>query len=91
MITLHLIVKGKVQGVFYRASAKEKAKKLGVNGWVKNTEEGNVEIVCEAAEDKIIDFVNWCKSGPGSAKVESIDVNEIEPGNFNGFEIIRKH
>ena len=61
MPAYHLIIKGKVQGVFFRASAKETAELLGVTGWVKNTKEGNVEAFINGDENKLQEFIAWCK------------------------------
>jgi len=54
--TVHLVISGKVQGVFYRASAKEQAEKLQINGWVKNTKEGNVEVLASGSEESLLKF-----------------------------------
>ena len=69
MPTIQLIIKGKVQGVFYRASAKEKAEDLGLTGWVKNTPEGYVEIMATGEMDVLERFITWCKKGPSRAFV----------------------
>jgi acylphosphatase len=87
--TVHLLIEGKVQGVFYRASARDKASELKITGWVKNTKEGNVEIVCQAAEPVLQQFINWCRQGPPKAKVEDLKVTEISAANFQDFRIVR--
>jgi acylphosphatase len=89
MITRHLVIKGKVQGVFFRASAKELAEALGIKGWVKNTEDGDVEIVCQGTEDQLAEFINWCKQGPSRAKVENVHIQEMPNEHFNEFRLIR--
>ena len=89
MPTKHLLIEGKVQGVFFRASAKERAERLQLTGWVKNTPVGNVEVVVSGAEENIATFVEWCKSGPERAKVTGITVRDVEEGTFPGFRIIR--
>jgi acylphosphatase len=88
--TLHLLIEGKVQGVFYRASAKEKADEMKITGWVKNTGDGNVEIVCQAGEAALQEFINWCKQGPTRAKVEHIKVTETTAAEFGDFRIVRE-
>lgn len=66
---------GKVQGVFFRRSAKIKAEELGVVGWVKNCDDGGVEAVCQGSKENVNKFIAWCKKGPPFAKVESVDVS----------------
>ena len=87
MPTIHLIVKGKVQGVFYRASAKDMAIKLGLKGWVKNTKEGYVEIKIQGPEDVLEEFVKWCYQGPPSAQVTGIDRFDLVEESFVDFRI----
>mgnify|MGYP006289533989 CR=1 FL=1 len=80
---------GRVQGVFFRANAKEKAQELGLNGWVKNREDGSVEMVIEGKEKTINDLLDWCKSGPGISKVNNINIlKEEEKEKLKGFEIL---
>lgn len=83
-------VSGKVQGVFFRASTKEKADELGVRGMVRNEADGSVFIDAEADETILAEFVNWCKKGPDRAKVTSVDVQESETlKNYSSFLIQR--
>ena len=89
MPTVHLIIKGRVQGVFYRVTARKVAEEIGVTGWVKNTAEGNVEIVATGSKDQLQKFVQWCRVGPAKAIVTDVLVNDKEEANFKGFEIIR--
>lgn len=72
MPTIHLIIKGTVQGVFYRATAKKIAEQLGVRGWVKNTEDENVEALVTGTERQLEEFISWCKKGPAKAKVTDV-------------------
>ena len=91
MPTTHLIIKGKVQGVFFRATTKDVADEIGVTGWVKNTEEGHVEIMANGSEDQLKEFIEWCKIGPRKAVVTDVMITNKERGeNFESFEIIRK-
>ncbi len=89
MKTIHLLIKGKVQGVFYRAKAKKMADKLGLNGWIKNTKEGNVVAVATGSEESLNEFINWCKKGPKDAKVTEVIVTSKDNDSFNGFSIAR--
>ena len=75
MRRVHVIIKGKVQGVFFRANTEERAKALGIKGYVKNTSEG-VEAVFEGDEEKVKDILEFCAVGPEGAKVTSIEVTE---------------
>jgi acylphosphatase len=89
MKTIRLTIKGKVQGVFYRATAKEVADMLGIKGWIKNLPDENVEIIATATEDLLQKFIDWCKLGPRKAKVDEVTVESLEFQEFNGFRIIR--
>lgn len=74
METVHLLIKGKVQGVFFRASAKKIAESLALKGWIKNTKEGHVESVVSGNHTSVIAFIEWCKTGPGKANVSDVVV-----------------
>ena len=89
MPTIHLLVKGKVQGVFYRASAKEIAQALELKGWVKNTREGHVEAVASGSEKNLQQFIEWCKKGPDKAIVQSVNVTAVNDESFDNFQIKR--
>ena len=89
MKTVQILIKGKVQGVFFRAGAKEMADKLNVKGWVKNTAEGDVEIVGSGEENDIYKFIEWCKRGPRRAVVTEIIVTQKEAVSFNEFSVRR--
>jgi len=78
-INAHVIISGKVQGVFFRANTKKKAIEYGLTGWVKNTSDGCVEAVFEGEEDKLKDMIKWCKIGPKLSKVTSV---KIKYNNF---------
>ena len=83
LIQLHLIISGKVQEVFYRTSAKDKADEFELKGWVKNSDNGKVEILVQGDESKIKKFITWCKKGPKNADV--MDVEIIEEQGFEDF------
>ncbi|MEP6596634.1 MAG: acylphosphatase [Ginsengibacter sp.] len=89
MPTIHLLIKGKVQGVFYRATAKQLASELGLTGWIKNTREGNVEATISGDEKHLKNFEKWCKQGPDKAVVEEVVVTQKEETAFNSFMIVR--
>lgn len=91
MPTIHLIIKGKVQGVFYRATAKEVAEEIGVTGWIKNTSEGNVELMATGTEEQLIYLIDWCKQGPPKSIVSDVMVTKKEKEEaFKDFQILRK-
>jgi acylphosphatase len=86
---LTILVKGKVQGVFFRASTKEKADQLKIVGTVRNQADGSVFIEAEGSDQSMIEFVNWCRRGPTHARVDEIHVNEVSARNFDSFQVIR--
>ncbi|HWO42920.1 MAG TPA: acylphosphatase [Candidatus Eisenbacteria bacterium] len=87
---VHLKIEGRVQGVFFRASAAEQARRLGLTGWVMNRADGSVETVAEGARDKLEEFVAWCRQGPPGARVAKVSVAWEEPKNaYTRFTIER--
>jgi acylphosphatase len=85
----HVLISGRVQGVWYRASTKDKAEQLGLKGWVKNTYNGNVEAVFEGEEDIVENMIAWCHEGSRLAKVTNVKVDYEKPTEeFEGFSII---
>ena len=84
---VHLIITGRVQGVFFRASTREQAEKLNLSGWVRNLPDGSVEIQAEGDKESLARFLDWCKSGPPNALVENVETKYINPtgelGSFN--------
>ncbi len=85
---VHLIIHGRVQGVFYRASAREKAMELGLTGWVKNRVDGTVEILAEGERKRLDALIEWCYMGPPDAYVADVEVKwESYTGEFGGFSI----
>ena len=88
LTTKHIVVKGKVQGVFFRKNAKQKADELNITGWVRNTDEGNVEMLAQGTEDAIKQFIEWCKEGSPKAEVSDVQVNQAWPNpNLKNFSI----
>jgi acylphosphatase len=78
---VHVHITGRVQGVFFRASAEAEAKRLGLTGWVRNRPDGSVELVAEGSRTKLDDLVAWCRHGPPRAEVDDV---QIEWGPFIG-------
>ena len=89
MPTIHLLIKGEVQGVFYRATAKKIADKLRVTGWIKNREDDDVEAMVTGSQQQLDEFTVWCRRGPEKAKVEDVLVTPENETSFNDFEVIR--
>lgn len=89
MPTVHLTVKGKVQGVFFRATAKDVAEELGLKGWVKNTDDGHVEAVVSGTEEQLQPFIQWCHQGPPKAVVTAVEVEQLPEQRFDAFRVIR--
>ena len=86
---MHLLIKGKVQGVFYRATAKTVAKTIGVTGWIKNTDEGYVEAIVAGTDSQLQKFIDWCRQGPSGAIITNVSVKEIAEELFEKFSISR--
>lgn len=89
MPTVHILIKGKVQGVFYRATARQIAVSAGITGWIRNTEEGNVEAIVSGSEEQLQKFIQWCKQGSEKAIVDEVIVTDKEERIFAGFAIRR--
>lgn len=86
---MRLVIKGDVQGVFYRATAKKIADKLNLAGWIKNITGGDVEAMVTGNEDKLQEFISWCRKGPEKATVEDVIVTQEKETPFAAFEVIR--
>ena len=87
MIAKRMRVRGRVQGVFYRATTKEEADKLGISGWVKNESDGSVSITAEGDPNKISKFTEWCKGGPIMARVDSLEEVIVDPSGATDFVV----
>jgi acylphosphatase len=86
---VHLVIKGRVQGVFFRAATQREARRLGVTGWVKNRTDGSVEVLAEGDEDAVREFSLWANHGPSAARVDHVDVRwRGYTGEFPEFSII---
>lgn len=88
-VRAHVYIRGRVQGVFFRAITKEKAAEFGIHGWVKNCTDGRVEAVFEGKKKAVDKIIDWCRKGPMGAFVEEVQVHKEEhSGAFDGFSII---
>ena len=87
--TFVIIVSGKVQGVYYRQSAKQKAVELGVSGFVKNMPDGSVMLIATGSKEQLSALVEWCRKGPPAARVTDVKVLEEEAHHYDGFTISR--
>ena len=88
-VSARVVVRGRVQGVFFRASTRVTAERLGLSGWVKNRRDGSVEALFEGEKDEVERAIEWCGKGPRAAVVESLDVQWLEPVGMDGFEVRR--
>ncbi len=77
MQRISLLIKGKVQGVFYRKSAAEKATEIGLTGFVKNLPDGNVYTEAQGTQERLNEFEQWCRRGPQHAVVESVETTPL--------------
>jgi acylphosphatase len=83
-----VVAHGKVQGVFFRDSTREEAQRLGVTGWVKNTDRGTVEAVFEGEPDLVDAMIWFVRDGPGSSAVDRVEVDEEEPEGLGRFKVV---
>ena len=87
-VRAHVIVTGRVQGVFFRANTVRAAERFGVNGWVRNRRDGTVEAIFEGDEGPVNDAIGWCRQGDPPAGVEDVHVKwEEYSGEYAGFSI----
>jgi acylphosphatase len=84
-----IIVQGKVQGVYYRQSTREKATELGITGTVKNLVNGDVEIIATGTDTALTQFTGWCKHGPPRAIVTGVIITPLSLQSLNDFLIIK--
>jgi acylphosphatase len=84
----HILVSGKVQGVFFRVETRYEANKRNVSGWIRNTFDDRVEAIFEGTKEDVEKLIEFCKNGPPSAQVTKIQVHWQEyTGKFEGFQI----
>ena len=90
MPTVNLLIKGKVQGVYYRVAAKEEAERLGITGWVKYISEGRVEVMASGTDEQLQQFINWCRRGPDKAYVTDVIVTRLSEEAFDEFSVVQE-
>lgn len=83
----HLLIGGRVQGVWYRASCAEAAQRLGLGGWVRNLPDGRVEAVGEGPREAVDRWIEWCRRGPPSARVAGVEVTWEAPQGETDFRV----
>lgn len=84
----HIVISGKVQGVWFRASLRTEAQALGLTGWVQNLRDGRVEALAQGPRERLLDLVDWCQDGPELAYVTDVQVTwRAELEALNGFEV----
>ena len=87
MSRVHVRIRGRVQGVFFRAEARARAESLGIAGWIRNAEDGSVEAAFEGDEERVQSMVEWCRRGPAGALVDDVEVESEEPTGETGFRV----
>ncbi len=89
MKAIHLVIHGRVQGVFFRKYTFEKANELGLKGMVRNLPNGDVEVIAEGPEEVLKEFVDWCYKGSPASKVESVGSTNIAIKGYEAFKIAK--
>ena len=84
----HVFISGRVQGVWFRASTKDRADELSLRGWVRNLPDGKVEAVFEGDDRAVEEMVEWCRHGPPMARVDGIEISYEKPQGETSFRII---
>lgn len=87
-ICIHCYISGRVQGVWFRASTKTKAEALGLSGWVRNLEDGRVEVMASGEKTALLQLASWLQRGPELAQVEKMDYIELPWQEFEGFKTL---
>lgn len=87
MPAIRLIVTGKVQGVFYRAESRKKAMELGLAGWVRNRDDGSVEVHAEGPQETLEQLMTWCRRGPAMANVQEMSATPMPSEGRTSFDI----
>jgi acylphosphatase len=86
-VRARVVVRGRVQGVFFRGETRDRARSLGVSGWVSNRPDGTVEAVFEGQREQVESVLGWCRRGPAGAQVEAVEVAWEEPRGEDGFGV----
>jgi acylphosphatase len=87
MTRVHVRIRGRVQGVFFRAEARARAESLGLAGWICNAPDGSVEAEFEGEEERVGSMLGWCRRGPSGAHVDDVEVESEEPTGEAGFSV----
>jgi acylphosphatase len=87
VVRQHVVLTGRVQGVFFRDSLRREAEAKGVAGWARNRSDGAVEAVLEGSAEAVGRLVDFCRTGPSRAEVDDVEVNEEKPEGLSGFAI----
>ncbi|HLD05508.1 MAG TPA: acylphosphatase [Candidatus Nanoarchaeia archaeon] len=87
MPCLHIYISGKVQGVSFRYYLMKEAQRLGILGWVKNLEDGRMEVIAQSKSEALQEFLRHCRKGPPYAEVERVDMEEVPEQELDGFEV----
>jgi acylphosphatase len=85
--TLHLLVEGRVQGVYYRASAQREARRLSITGYARNLPDGRVEIIAQGQAASLQTFVAWCRQGPPRASVADVAITACAAETYQDFDV----
>lgn len=88
-VRVHIVVSGRVQGVYFRDSCRATALQLGVRGWVRNRSDGAVEVVAEGPRAAVGRLAAWCRTGPSRALVTGIEITDEQPTGLAGFRVTR--
>jgi len=87
-VRAHILISGRVQGVFFRSETQDEAVRHGLTGWVRNLPDGRVEAVFEGEKDKVDSLIEFCRRGPPGARVTRVEVTWGDyTGEFKGFSI----
>ena len=89
MPTKRIQITGKVQGVFFRESARKEATRSGLTGWVRNLEDGSVEVRVSGPETALNSFIAWCRKGPILARVTEVKTEDVPDEQFEEFVVLR--
>ena len=89
MRTVRVRIAGHVQGVFFRASCVDLARELGVDGWVRNRPDGDLDAVFQGPDEAVDRILDWCRTGPPSARVDTLEVSDEPAFEGNGFGVAR--
>jgi acylphosphatase len=88
-LCLHGYVQGRVQGVYFRQSTQVEAQRLGLDGWVRNLEDGRVEVWLEGEADAVRELAAWLEHGPQAARVDGLELQPQDAQGFSGFQVRR--